>query len=141
MSSTPPRQDGSHCFVCGPYNPVGLRIAFRLDGNVCRGEFRPGPDHCGFDGVTHGGIIFSMLDDVMGNWLFLRGTAAYTARCETRYREKLPTETLVRLEGRVLKRKGRIAVMQGLAIRDDTDTVVAEAEARFMIADESNGDW
>ena len=27
----------------------------------------------GFQDTTHGGIIFSLLDDVMANWLFLKG--------------------------------------------------------------------
>ena len=130
------RPDANNCFVCGPDNPVGLRIAFHLDDDlVCHGRFTPAPDHQGFDGVTHGGILFSALDDVMANWLFLQGIRGYTARCDVRYRQPLPLLTPVALQGRCLKRKGRLAVMAGEALREDTGALVAEAEATFMCED------
>ena len=129
------RPDADHCFVCGQNNSIGLKIMFRLDGDVCRGHFTPNHDHVGFDGVTHGGILFSSLDDVMANWLFLQGVRATTARSEIRFRAAHPPETVLRLEGRMVKKKGSLIVMEGKAIRDDTDSVVAEAQASFMVSD------
>ena len=130
-----PRASGSHqCFVCGPGNPVGLGVTFELDGDVCRGEFTPRPEHMGYDQVTHGGIVFSLLDDVMANWVWLRGERCFTARAEIRYRSELPVGTPIRLEGRCLKRKGRLAQMEGRLIRKSDDYVVAEASGAFMIA-------
>ena len=127
------RPDANNCFVCGPDNPVGLRIVFHLDEQqICHGRFTPGQDHQGFDGVTHGGILFSVLDDVMANWLFLQGIRGYTARSEVRYRQPLPLLTPVLLQGRCLKRKGRLVIMAGKALREDTGALVAEAEATFM---------
>ena len=127
------RTDANHCFVCGPGNPIGLKLDFRLEDDVCLSEFTPGPDHCGYDNVTHGGIVFSALDDVMANWLFLKGLKAFTAKCDIRYRDALPIGTRVRLEGHCLKQKARLTQMKGLMIRVDTDDVVAETEAAFMM--------
>lgn len=87
----------------------------------------------GYDSVTHGGIVFSLLDDVMANWIWLQGERCFTARAEIRYREALPVGTPVRLEGRCVKRKGRLAQMQGQVIRAADDVVVAEATAAFML--------
>ncbi len=123
------------CFVCGPDNPIGLHIEFRLDDEVCRAEFVPLENHCGWDGVTHGGILYSALDDVMANWIFLQGMRGFTAKCEVRYREELAVGTRVRLEGRVILRRGRLIQLEGLAIRDADDVVVAESAASFMLAD------
>ena len=122
------------CFVCGPSNPIGLGVRFRLDGEVCRAQFTPDKVHCGYNGVTHGGILFCLLDDVMANSIFLRGERCFTAKAEVRYRQSLPTGIAVRLEGRLLKRRGRLAVLEGRAIRMDTDSVVAEATGTFMMA-------
>ena len=80
-----------------------LRIKFFIDEEVCRGEFTPKTDHVGFNNITHGGIIFSLLDDVMANWLFLKNQAAHTAKCELRYRNPLPIGEKVLLEGRCVK--------------------------------------
>ena len=123
----------NRCFVCGPGNPAGLNIRFRLDGDVCRAEFTPGEAHVGYDGVTHGGILFSLLDDVMANVVFLRGERCYTAKADIRYRQPLPTGTPVRLEGWEVRRKGRLALLEGRILRTDDDTVVAEATGSFMI--------
>ena len=51
------------------WKPHRLGVTFELDGDVCRGEFSPRPEHMGYDQVTHGGIVFSLLDDVMANWV------------------------------------------------------------------------
>ena len=127
------RTDGANCFVCGKTNPLGLQMTFRLEDDVCRSEFTPADDHCGFDGVTHGGIIYSTLDDVMANWIYLKDIKAYTAKCEIRYKGALPTGTHVEVEGRCIKNRGRLIVMQGKMTRTDTQEIVAETQASFML--------
>ena len=132
------RSDANRCFVCGPGNPRGLRLLFNIDDHdVCRSEFTPGSDPVGYDNMTHGGILYCALDDVMANWLFLKGSRAHTARCEVRYRQALKTGTTVLLEGRLIKRKGKVAFMQGLALKASDLSVVAEADASFMIVSEA----
>lgn len=126
------RSEANHCFVCGPANPIGLHLEFRIDNGVCLSEFTPGRHHCGYDGVTHGGIIFSALDDVMANWMYLQNKPAYTAKCDIRYKSNLPTGVTVTLEGRCLKSRGRLVVMEGRMIRADNGELVAECEASFM---------
>jgi len=137
MEGRPPAPSGdaraNNCFVCGPDNAIGLRVKFRIEDGVCRGEFTPRDEHRGYDRVTHGGIVFSLLDDVMANWLWLQGILCFTARADVRYRAHLPIGTPVRLEGRCLRRKARLAVMEGKVIRQDTDDVVAEATGSFMM--------
>ena len=127
------RTDGNNCFVCGPGNDVGLKLKFRIEDDVARSEFTPGPMHCGFDGVTHGGIIFSVLDDVMANWIYLKGIKAFTAKCDIRYKDSLPTGTKVLLEGRCTKNRGLLIVMEGKMIREDNKELVAETQASFMV--------
>lgn len=130
------RSDANRCFVCGKSNPIGLKLEFRLEDDVCRSEYTPAPDHCGYDGITHGGIIFSALDDVMANWIFLKGIRAYTAKCDIRYKAELPTGTPVRLESRCTRLRGRLVMMEGTMTRIDTGDVVATTEASFMKAGE-----
>ena len=127
------RDDANNCFVCGPHNPLGLHVQFHLDGEICRGEFTPETDHCGYDGITHGGILFSLLDDVMANWLYRKGLRCYTAKCEIRYRNPLPTGCRVLLTGQSLKQKRNVVVMEGMASRADTAEVIAECQASFFI--------
>jgi len=119
--------------VCGPDNPIGLKVRFRLEDDLCLAEFTPDERHAGYRNVTHGGIVFSLLDDVMANWLWLRGIVSFTAKADIRYRAELPIGAAVRLQGRCRKRKGRLAQMEGRIIRQDSGALVAEATASFMI--------
>ena len=132
------RNDANHCFVCGDANPHGLKVRFRLDGNVCRGEFTPRLEHSGYDGITHGGILFSLLDDVMANWMFLQGLRCYTAKCEIRFLEPLPIGSRVLLESRVIRQKQKLVVMEGNAVRAENGVTLASCQASFIL-DRSEG--
>jgi acyl-coenzyme A thioesterase PaaI-like protein len=123
---------GDGCFVCGADNPIGLKVRFRLEDGVCIGEFTPRQEHAGYTGLAHGGILFTLLDDVMANWLWLQGIRCFTARADIRYREHLPIGTPVRLEGRCTRRKGRLSLMTGRIVRQDTGAVIAESTGSFM---------
>jgi acyl-coenzyme A thioesterase PaaI-like protein len=125
--------DANQCFVCGPDNPLGLRLRFRMDGEICRADFTPGPFHCGYERLVHGGIVYSALDDVMANWLFLQGIRGHTARCEIRYREPVELGDRLLLEGRLVKRKGRLVMLTGKATRAADNILVAETEGTFMV--------
>lgn len=127
-------EGANQCFVCGPANPIGLGVRFRLEDDICRAEFTPEPKHMGYTDVTHGGIVFSLLDDVMANWMWLQGEHAFTAKADIRYRAELPVGTPVQLEGRCVKRKGRLAVMEGTVTGTEDGFVYAEATGSFMIA-------
>ena len=53
------------CFVCGAENPAGLQLRFRVEGDEIRFNFCPHQKHTGYQGVVHGGIIASALDETM----------------------------------------------------------------------------
>ena len=122
------------CFACGKDNPIGLHIDFQFDGNVCTAEFTGTENHVGFQNTVHGGIVYSALDDVTANVLYLQGRKAHTARCEVRYRKPLHVGETVALKGWIAKEKGRLVVLKGEARRKSDDVVIADCEASFMVA-------
>ena len=124
------------CFVCGPDNPIGLHLHFRLDDDGrCVADFSPTEHHVGYPGVVHGGIIYSALDDSMANWLYLRGARAYTARSSVRYRATVAPGEPLRLEGRAVGRRGRVVEMAGVASRASDGELMAEATATFVVVE------
>ena len=54
-----------HCFVCGESNAVGLKLRFTTDGRVVHTRFRPRTAHIGFRGIVHGGLLTTVLDEIM----------------------------------------------------------------------------
>ena len=122
------------CFACGTDNPIGLQIDFTVVGDRCTAEFTPTENHVGFENTVHGGIIFSCLDDVMANVLYRQNRKAHTAKCEIRYRQALQVGQTVKLSGWIESERRRLIVLKSeIRIKDD-DSLVAEADASFMIA-------
>lgn len=103
---------------------------------MCVSEYTPGENHQGYPGVIHGGMIYAALDDVMANWLYLRGARAYTARCEIRYRKPAREGETLLLVGRQTARKRKLVEMEGTATRALDGEVVATATATFVVIDE-----
>ena len=129
------RTGATRCFVCGVESQTGLKLKFRVEGDTCRSEYTPDAEHIGFDNIVHGGLIFSALDDVMANLLFLTGKRGVTAKCEIRYRRPAaPGQTLM-LEGRLESLKGRTAILQATAKRADDEELVADATGTFVLTD------
>jgi len=126
-------EEAKMCFACGPDNPIGLQIRFTLADDVCSGEFRANENHVGYSNTVHGGIIFSALDDVMANVLYLKNIKAHTARCEIRYRRPLAVNESIFLKGWIDSQRKRLIVLRGEARLSD-GTLVADCEASFMAA-------
>ncbi|MEM8815668.1 MAG: PaaI family thioesterase [Pseudomonadota bacterium] len=132
MSELP--ETATTCFACGQDNPIGLKIRFALDGDACVGEFTPGEHHVGWEDTVHGGILYSALDDVTANYLYLNGRKAHTARCEIRYRQPARVGESLTLKGWVERERGRLVELRGEARRGSDDALVADCVASFMLA-------
>ncbi len=125
--------EANMCFACGPDNPIGLRIKFSLDDGRCVGSFSPGAHHVGFPDIVHGGIIYSALDDVMANLLYLQAIKAHTARCEIRYRKALHVGQQINLSSWIETERRRLVVIKGEARLDEGGDLIAESTGSFML--------
>jgi hypothetical protein len=83
------REEGM-CFGCGSRNSIGLKLIFEQDGEVTRTTFVGAPEHQGWKGVIHGGLLATLLDEAMGQWLWARKIVTMTAEMTTRYRTATP---------------------------------------------------
>jgi len=122
------------CFACGQQNPIGLKIHFDFDGEVCTAEFTPNENHVGFQDTIHGGIIYTTLDDVTANILYQQGRKAHTARCEVRYRHPARVGETLKLKGWIESERRRLIILKGEVRRAADDKLVASCESSFMLA-------
>jgi acyl-coenzyme A thioesterase PaaI-like protein len=121
------------CFGCGRANAIGLQLdRFESDGEVVSASFVPRAEYRGFDGILHGGIVAAALDEVLG-WtaILLEGSTALTAKLELRYRRPAPADARYRLEGRVVERRGKRLILEGVCAVDGS--TIAEATGVFLI--------
>ena len=125
-------EDATMCFDCGPDNPIGLKINFSLNDGIVTAEFTANENHVGYENTVHGGIVYSALDDVMANVLYLQNIKAHTAKCEIRYRQALEVGKQVLLKGWIENERRRLVVLKGEMRLASDDSVIADAEASFM---------
>lgn len=121
------------CFVCGESNPIGLNLRSETDGKLVRIEYRPKPEHVGFSGVVHGGIIATLLDEVMV-WACAVQTKrfAFCAELNVRYLQPLRPEgkTFVTAELTVNRRDRMFEARAELT--DDSGVVFAKADGKYL---------
>ncbi len=81
-----PRIDGYHCFACGTNNPQGLGMSFYILGDSVRSDLVLNGHHVGWEDIAHGGIISTVLDEIMG-WAVIafQRTFFVTRSMEVRY--------------------------------------------------------
>jgi uncharacterized protein (TIGR00369 family) len=97
------------CFGCGGANPRGMKLVFELDeaAQRIRGAFRIGAEYQGGPGFVHGGIIATLLDEVMGKVNRFRKVRAVTAELQVEYLRPVPVDMDLVLEGWEVEKKGR----------------------------------
>jgi uncharacterized protein (TIGR00369 family) len=124
------------CFGCGGANARGMLLTFEQDDAAqrIRGNFRLGAEYQGGPGFIHGGIIATVLDEVMGKVCRFRGVRAVTADLAIEYLKPVLVDADLVIEGYEVEMKGRNLFLAG-DIRDVSGKVLARGKGRFVIVD------
>jgi acyl-coenzyme A thioesterase PaaI-like protein len=61
-----PKPQRDRCFGCGANNPLGLNMSFYCLGKTVRSDVALSEHHMGWENIAHGGIISTILDEIMG---------------------------------------------------------------------------
>lgn len=120
-----------NCFACGTTNPIGMQLQIELGDGTARTEWTPGHDYAGWEDKVHGGLLATLLDEVMAWAPSSYDSWAVTAEMNIRYRSPAdPGERLV-ANARVTDRRRRIYRVHG-EVRGADGRLVAEADGRFL---------
>jgi acyl-coenzyme A thioesterase PaaI-like protein len=125
------------CFACGTLNAHGLHLVLHVAGDTCWTELTLGADFQGWEGIAHGGIVATILDEVMGWALASTDAWGYTAKMSIEYRRPVPVGARIRGEGRLVARRRRLLTLTGRLVDINTGEVLATAEALYGAAPEA----
>jgi uncharacterized protein (TIGR00369 family) len=125
-----------NCFACGTRNTHGLQLELHAGDDRCWVELTLAERFQGWDGIAHGGIICTILDEVMAWALVDHDIWGVTARMSVEFRRPVPIGRPIRGEGRVTGVRRRIVEAEGILVDPATGTVLARSEATFVGASE-----
>ena len=125
-----------HCFACGELNEHGLHLELHTDPDGSWIELTLEPRFQGWDGVAHGGIVCTILDEVMAWSVIGRGTWGVTARLNVAFRRPIRTGHAIRATGRVVAEHRRASRTAGEVVDVRTGEVLATAEGTFIAVPE-----
>jgi uncharacterized protein (TIGR00369 family) len=122
------------CLVCGRQNPHGLKLSLHVDGSsgVVTVAFTPRPEHIGFEGVVHGGVLATVLDEAMvwaATWAGKRFCVA--GELSVRFRRSAAVGEALRVETRVDSNRSRLIQTSG-TVTDRAGVLVAEATGKYV---------
>jgi len=96
--------DDGNCFICGKDNPIGFKAEFDINPAHRRAMTTvriPGA-YQGWQGITHGGIISALLDEICAQACIGAGMQIVTSEMKLRYRAPVPTGSVVTVIGEVV---------------------------------------
>jgi acyl-coenzyme A thioesterase PaaI-like protein len=126
----------NNLFACGSLNANGLQLDLHIDGERCWTTIELAGRFQGWDGIAHGGIVCTLLDEVMAWSLVDHDNWGLTARLTVTFKRPVPLETPVRAEGWVTLARRRLISTAGRLVEPATGTLLAIAEATYIAAPE-----
>ena len=131
------KPEGYNCFACGTDNPIGLNLQFYAVGNKVCSDITLGKYHVGWADITHGGIISTLLDEVM-SWtiLYFKRVFFVTRKMELKYVKPVSTGIPLSVTGSIISSmsKGKIIMVRG-ELRDENNNLLAKSRGEFVEID------
>jgi uncharacterized protein (TIGR00369 family) len=111
-----------------------MKLTFEQDDEAkrIRGTFTLGAEYEGGFGYIHGGIIATVLDEVMGKVSRFRNVRAVTAELNIEYLRPVPVDRMLRVEGFETGMTGRSISIQGEIWDATSNQLLARAKGRFV---------
>ena len=123
------------CFICGRDNPVGLQMTFFDNGvDEVYAEHTVPDVYQSYPGLVHGGVVTAMLDECVGRVALIGDHHHFmvSVKLEVKFRHPVPTETPLRVAGRIVRLRGRLGKAVGeLTLPDGT----VAAQTAMTLAD------
>lgn len=136
QAMTTPISD-NYCFVCGKDNPKGFKIQVRYleDEMAAETELSLPREFQGWAEVIHGGILATMLDELMAHAVWHFAGPGVTLSMEVRFHQPLKPDEPILVRGVLHTQNGSRRLAEGEIIRLADGTRVASGKSRFLLLD------
>ena len=129
-----PNGETHYCFGCSPANPSGLQMKFYTkDSSVFSRLTVPG-HLCGWDRLVHGGVISTILDEIM-SWtgIYLLKQITMTKSMTVDFLKPVYINSELKAEGKVLEKISKHEALLEGSLYNEGGTLCARSKANFVI--------
>ncbi|MEN6319482.1 MAG: PaaI family thioesterase [Syntrophaceae bacterium] len=127
-----PSRVNTMCFGCSPDNPAGLHLEFFTDEESIYSWVKVPGHMCGWKDLVHGGIISTILDEVMGrSVIYKMKHFAMTKSMAVDFLKPVYVDTELKAEGRVLEIKNEREVLAEGLLFNKAGVTCAKARGLF----------
>lgn len=126
-----------NCFACGELNEIGLHLKLNLEPERCWTELVMPRRFEGWEEIIHGGILCTIMDEVMAWALVVHDNWGVTARLSIDFRQPVMVGQTVRAEGWITEAKRRIQLTAGRIVDAESGRELATAQATYVAASET----
>ncbi|TXT59822.1 MAG: Thioesterase (modular protein) [Promethearchaeota archaeon] len=124
-----------NCFGCSPHNDYGLKMRIYMSEKGCFSRLTVTDEYCGFDGIVHGGIIATILDEIAAWTLIIRlQKLGVTQEATIHYFKLVVTNIPVIAEGHIIAQGDKMVLVKA-SIKSIEDELLAESESKWLIPD------
>jgi uncharacterized protein (TIGR00369 family) len=122
------------CLVCGRTNPHGLKMSLHVDpatGHV-HSQLATRNEHVGFDGIIHGGILATIIDEAMvwcATWQGKRFCVA--AEMNVRFVRPVSPGMTIRVKAKIDSARPRL-VTTSCAVTSESGEIVCTGAGKYM---------
>jgi acyl-coenzyme A thioesterase PaaI-like protein len=129
-----------YCFVCGKDNPKGFKIQVRyLEAEMAaETELSLPREFQGWADVIHGGILSTMLDELMAHAVWHFAGPGVTLSMEVRFHQPLKPDEPILVRGVLHTQNGSRRLAEGEIIRLADNTRIASGKSRFLLLNDKN---
>ncbi len=125
-----------NCFACGSLNRDGLQLVLHVEHARAWTEVTLDRRFEGWEGIAHGGILCTILDEVMAWSLVATDNWGLTARMNVTFRKPVPIGRPLRAEGSIVRARRRIHETTSRLIDAETGITLATADGTYVAADD-----
>jgi acyl-coenzyme A thioesterase PaaI-like protein len=129
--------DPHNCFACGTLNSGGLGLVMHIEPGRSWTTVTLDRRFEGWEGVAHGGILCTILDEVMAWALVGADNWGVTARMSVDFRRPVEIGREIRAEGWTTAGRRRLVDTAGRIVDPVDGTILATATGRYVAASEA----
>jgi acyl-coenzyme A thioesterase PaaI-like protein len=124
-----------NCFACGTLNEHGLGLQIHVEPGRSWTELVLASSFEGWEGIAHGGILCTILDEVMAWALVGEDNWGVTARMSVDFKKPVPIGTVLRADGWITRSRRRLVETQARMVDATSGVELASATGVYVAAD------